>query len=421
MFANCTKLTAVPPIDTSNVVSMGGMFRFCENLIGIPLLDTSSVEDMTEMFYYCLNIMEIPPLDTSSVTNMAAMFADCRILKNIPFLDTSNVEDMNAMFNGCYDLITIPALDTSNVTDMSYMFSNCYRLETLPVLDTSNVQNMDRMFSSCSVKEINGIDFSSLSSAPQYMFGTSPNEYLTHMIVNGKIDFDCSSAQEFIYYLKVLDYASVKSILQAMYRTTNNDPKTMAFDCKTVDPQGELAQLITDCGTKGWTVTGLTIYPNPVAVTYTTSDGRYASPNLRDRINPFGQGVEYLTTIYQNGQGTWYFDANPTKFGYNVFNYKNITSVDIPNTVTEISEGCFLGNNMTSVTIPASVEFIKQFAFWECHNLQYITVEAMTPPNLQVNPFWEDALQEIRVPAAALSDYQVSIWGSWYGQYLVGY
>ena len=421
MFYGCNNLTSIPTLNTSNVVNMEEMFSYCSNLKTIPALDTSNVEYMNDMFSCCFDLMDIPPLDTSSVTNMLGMFRVCGNLKTIPLLDTSNVDDMSGMFYGCMNLTSIPTLNTSNVVNMEEMFSCCYSLETLPALDTSSVQNMDQMFYDVSISEINGIDFSSLSSAPQSMFGTSLNSSLTHMIVNGKIDFDCSSAQGFINVLTVLDYASIKSILQAMYRTTNSDPKTMVFNCNALDRQGELTQLITDCGTKGWTVTGLNLYQNPVAVTYTTSDGNTVIPNS-SFPDPFGQGVTYLTTDYQNGQGTWYFDVSPTKFGYDIFSYKPITSVDIPDTVTILDEHCFYNNSMTSITIPENVTTINQFAFWECYNLQYITVEAMTPPTLANNTvFWYPDLQEIRVPQAALADYQASDWGNWYGGYLVGY
>ena len=368
----------------------------------------------------------LPYFDTGSGDyDYMTFFADFYYIKAIPVLDWtgfSNSTSTNFMFNNCQNLITIPPIDTSNVVNMGGMFSYCFGLKTLPALDTSSVQNMDQMFYEIyNIREINGIDFSSLSSAPQSMFGTLSNSSLIHMIVNGKIDFDCSGAQGFINVLTVLDYASIKSILQAMYRTTNNDPKTMVFNCNAVDTQGELTQLITDCGTKGWTVTGLNLYSNPVAVTYTTSDGNAVTPNI-SFADPFGQGVTYLTTDYQNGQGTWYFDDSPTKFGYGIFSDKHITSVDIPDTVTILDESCFYNNSMTSITIPENVTTINQFAFWECYNLQYITVEAMTPPTLQSSTvFWVGSLQEIRVPQAALADYQASDWGSWYRGYLVGY
>lgn len=423
MFSYCQKLTLIPLLDTGNVLSMDSMFSNCQSLSDIPLLDTSKVERMSEMFAYCTSIKEIPPLDTSSVTTMYGMFRNCTSLTTIPLLDTGNVEDMGYMFTDCSALTSIPNLNTSSVIYMNHMFMYCYTLQTIPALDTSSVENMDYMFNSSNIQVINGIDFSSLSDSPAEMFGYGGESVsrVTHMIVNGKIDFDCSTSSGFIDVLTGLDYASVKSILQAMYRTTNSDPKTMVFNLNMVDPQGELTQLVTDCGTKGWTVTGLTLYQNPVAVTYTTSDGNAVQPDLDGQQDTFGQGVTYITTGYQNNQGTWYFDTDPTEFGNGVFYWRqNITSVNLPNTVTRIGETAFYGTSISSITIPASVTSIDTFAFWESYNLQYITVEATTPPTLGSNPFYNPPLVEIRVPQAALADYQASDWGQ-YGLILVGY
>ncbi|MDY4724395.1 MAG: BspA family leucine-rich repeat surface protein, partial [Bacilli bacterium] len=86
---------------------------------------------MNNMFYNCTNLTTIPQLDTSNVTDMSYMFYRCSSLKTIPQLDTSKVTNMNNMFYNCTNLTTIPQLDTSNVTDMSYMLYNCSKLTSI--------------------------------------------------------------------------------------------------------------------------------------------------------------------------------------------------------------------------------------------------------------------------------------------------
>ena len=127
MFSNCTNLTTIPLLDTSNVTNMYQMFSGCTNLTTIPLLNTSSVTDMRYMFTNCSNLTNIPQLDTSSVTNASEMFYGCSKLTTIPLLNTSNVTNMNSMFQNCTNLTTIPLLDTSNVTNMYYMFWRLYK------------------------------------------------------------------------------------------------------------------------------------------------------------------------------------------------------------------------------------------------------------------------------------------------------
>ena len=149
MFYNCTSLTEIPLLNTSNVTSMQSMFYYCTNLTTIPELDTSNVTNMYSMFYGCTNLDEIPLLNTSNVTNMYNMFRGCTNLTTIPELDTSSVTNMENMFYGCTSLTTIPLLNTSKLKDVHYMFYNCNNLTEIPLLDISNVVDMSDMFASC--------------------------------------------------------------------------------------------------------------------------------------------------------------------------------------------------------------------------------------------------------------------------------
>lgn len=128
MFSNCSSLTTIPLLDTSNVTNMAYMFHNCSSLTIIPLLDTSNVHDMQYMFVSCTNLTTIPLLGTSSVTTMTGMFTECTSLTTIPELDTSSVTTMSYVFQYCTNLTEIPSLDTSSVTTMTNMFSGCTSL-----------------------------------------------------------------------------------------------------------------------------------------------------------------------------------------------------------------------------------------------------------------------------------------------------
>ena len=68
--------------------------------------------------------------------------------------------------------------------------------------------------------------------------------------------------------------------------------------------------------------------------------------------------------------------ASVTIIKYRVFQDSGISSVTIPNTVTEIGEMAFLYcSNLTSVTIPASVNKFYNNVFRYCDNLATVTVE----------------------------------------------
>ena len=150
MFKNCSNLTTIPLLNTSNVTIMNNMFEGCSNLITIPLLNTSKVTEMRNMFHNCRSLTTIPQLDTSNVNDMYCMFSDCSSLITIPLLNTSNVTLMANMFYFCDSITTIPLLDTSKADYMQEMFTGCTSLTTIPLLDTSNVTGMGSMFRDCS-------------------------------------------------------------------------------------------------------------------------------------------------------------------------------------------------------------------------------------------------------------------------------
>ena len=87
MFSNCTSLTTIPLLDTSQVITMNNMFSNCTSLTTIPLLDTSQVINMRSMFYGCASLTTIPLLDTSQVTNMTHMFYGCTALESCQLLN----------------------------------------------------------------------------------------------------------------------------------------------------------------------------------------------------------------------------------------------------------------------------------------------------------------------------------------------
>lgn len=162
LFSGCSNLITIPQLNTSKVTHMGAMFSGCTSLTTIPLLDTSSAKYMTYMFNACKNLIEIPQIDTSNVLDISHMFDRCSRLTSIPMLNTSKTTAMHGLFYGCTNLTEVPQLNTSSTTDMTGMFENCTSLTTIPLLDTSNVSDARSMFYGCtSLTTVPQMDFSS--------------------------------------------------------------------------------------------------------------------------------------------------------------------------------------------------------------------------------------------------------------------
>ena len=218
-------------IDTSEVTNFASMFSYCAKISTIPQLNTSNGTNFSAMFSSCTALTSVPQIDTSNGTNFAGMFGTCSNITTIPQLDFSKGTDFNRMFVNCSNITTIPQLDFSKGTDFGYMFVNCSKLTTVSLLDVSkctSISKLDNMFSNCS--NLKNITF----------VGS----------INTNIKFGSSSS---------LTYDSVKSILTACSNTTNTTSKTLTLNVTHTDVDGELAALVADCNTKGWTISGLTL------------------------------------------------------------------------------------------------------------------------------------------------------------------
>ena len=310
MFAECRSLVNIPPITLRSFINgveiehfptrMESMFAGCTSLKSVPALDTRKVTDFNSTFSGCTSIETVPDLDFASATNAIRMFKNCSSLKSVRIIkgsreyESGSLTNASQMFAGCSSLQKVELICPVNgspfrkVTDAEQMFSGCSSLEKIDIdlrqatllkqtfegcsklkevkfndYGTEHVTNMQELFKGCSnLRSVERICFNSLDFekfGTMYLFGTTSDlPLLTHFIVGGRINFDWAG-REGLHQLVNLDYDSIKSILEAMSRTSNTDAKTMRLNCSVSDPNGELAGLVSECTTKGWTITGLTL------------------------------------------------------------------------------------------------------------------------------------------------------------------
>lgn len=310
MFAGCRSLVNIPPITLRSLINgaevehfptnVESMFAGCTSLKSVPTLDTHKVTDFNSTFSGCTSIETVPDLDFASATSATQMFKDCSSLKSVRIIkgsreyESGSLTNASQMFAGCSSLqkveLIYPALESPfrNVTDASMMFSGCSSLERIDIIfrqatllkqtfegcskleevkfngyGTEYVTSMEDLFKGCSnLRTVRWISFNSLDNekfGTMNLFGTTSDlPLLTHFIVGGRINFSWNRKQG-LHQLVNLDYDSIRSILEAMSRTSNTDAKTMKLNCSVSDPDGKLAGLVSVCSTKGWTITGLNL------------------------------------------------------------------------------------------------------------------------------------------------------------------
>lgn len=292
-FAYCHNLKSIPTLTLNDYMDMRGMFRECSSLENIPST-TLRPTNMNNMFRGCSSLKSIPDLNTLYSSDFNYAFSDCTSIETVPELNFYSAETAISAFRGCTNLKSVGITGSDNVTNASYMFDGCSSLTEIDI-NLSKVENASYLFRNCSelrtvkfrsedlfggtvyATSMNGIfsgcpnlssvegicfNYAVKSSSVPDLFGDVPRlPLLTHFIVEGRIDYSFSFTQ-----LTNLDYASVKSILEAMNRTTNTTTtKVMRFNCTVNDRYGPnnlngvLAGLVSSCTAKKWSITGLRI------------------------------------------------------------------------------------------------------------------------------------------------------------------
>ncbi len=127
-------------------------------------------------------------------------------------------------------------------------------------------------------------------------------------------------------------------------------------------------------------------------------------------------GCSSLTTVTIAGS------SNLTTIGEDAFlDAKSLTTINIPDGVTSIGDSAFELTGLTSVTIPASVESIGSVAFRFCSNLHLVRMLGETPPTLGDGVFESTGItaayvdtrdRQIYVPKSSIKTYKES-WTQW--------
>ena len=134
--------------------------------------------------------------------------------------------------------------------------------------------------------------------------------------------------------------------------------------------------------------------------------GRASGNDATDIVIPSSvsdSGTTYAVTafarqaFYQQGITSVTIPDSITEIGYNAFYNSQLTSVTIPDSVTTIGEQAFYSNNLTSLIIPDSVTSIGETAFGQNTELTSVTIgKGVT--TIPQDAFWKTGLTSVTIP-----------------------
>lgn len=226
--------------DTSNVTSMRQMFSgLSENKGAIT----------TSGFSMNLKQINFKNFDTSNVVTMSGMFGNCQKLSELDLsgFDTSKVTDMSYMFYGNIELSNLKQnFDTSEVTDMSYMFNNCQTITDLNIsnfnfTNATTIKAMFQLMRNLEKLTLNA-DFSVLTNTYNTFHTTEKLSQIRGSISNLSTGLD-------LHYCP-LDNESVMLIFNGLSQVSTSEKITL----KTTTYNTLTTEQIALATSKGWSV-----------------------------------------------------------------------------------------------------------------------------------------------------------------------
>ena len=168
--------------------------------------------------------------------------------------------------------------------------------------------------------------------------------------------------------------------------------------------------------------------PNIADISVPNNQIWYTNGSTTERTKPYNSdvfGANIVSNTFDAKKGCWVikFDGDVTTIGEMAFSYSRLTSVAIPDSVTEIGVQAFYKcSSLTSITIGDSVTTIGDSAFRYCSSLTSVYCKALTPPAGGSNMFGSSASdRKIYVPTESVEAYKSASYWSSYADAIVGY
>ena len=175
---------------------------------------------------------------------------------------------------------------------------------------------------------------------------------------------------------------------------------------------------------------------DPENTTYEVYKGSIINSNTRNLIigtnkSVLDSGISSIgAAAFSSRQGisSIIIPQGVTEIKAYTFSWSDLSSVVIPSSVISIGREAFAITELTSITIPSSVNKISQYAFSDCNNLVDISVNATVPPTIPepdenggsiFGPVGSVSGRQIKVPASKVNVYKRASGWSYYASEIV--
>ncbi len=381
-FYNCSAIT---DMSLGNSVKTIGAYAFysCSSIetVEIPNSTTSIGE---RAFYGCSSLKDLTIGE--GVTSIGTYaFYNCSSVESIEF----NAKAMNDLAESNYIFYYIGSGSTGveftigkNVTKIpAYLFGGSYsniktvRFEAESACTSignnafSNCSNIDSVYIT-DVAKWCGITFGNSNANPLCVAG---NLYLNNVLVTALvIPHTVTTINPYTFY-------GCTSVINVTVPSSVTKIDSNAFSgCRKLVEICNLSALTITAGSSNNGSVGY--YAKNI---YTSTEGASKLVNQDDYIFYCdSENNEYLLVGYIGNNTELTLPASVNGQNYKIYQYAfyhctNITSVTIPNTVTNIDSYMFYKcTGLVSVTIPGSVKTIGDYAFNGCKNLANVTISS---------------------------------------------